>query len=61
MNLFYKVLGVLSLPIAIYSAVMAGITILGDNPEGYKIGFFVLLFMANLRTFLDYLAGNFGE
>lgn len=61
MNLFYKVLGVLSLPIAIYSAVMAFVTIFADTPEPYKVGFFVLLFMANIRTFLDYLAGTFGE
>jgi len=58
MKTFDKTFGWLSLPIAIMAGVYALASLLETDINWYKFGFFFLVVIANLRTFIENMDNN---
>jgi hypothetical protein len=58
MRKFDKIFGWLSLPIALMAAVYALASLLETDINWYKFGFFFLVVIANLRTFIENMDSN---
>jgi hypothetical protein len=58
MKTFDKAFGWLALPVAVMASVYAIISLLEPDINWYKFGFFFLVVVANLRTFIENAGNN---